>query len=200
MKLKKTFALLWLSLLVAAVAAIFWYNELQYQLPTPVPKGYQAKEIGSHIKLPVTFAGHTGKPLFLHFFNPDCPCSRFNIQQFKTIVQRYGHLVDFKIVAVTQKDYTAKEIQQKFNLALPVTFDQGLADLCGVYSTPQAALLDANHQLYFRGNYNRSRYCADERTSYARIAIDGLLAKNTQIKFNKFALVSYGCTLPGCEN
>lgn len=191
---------MWLTFLVVAVGGIFWYNELQYQLPTPVPKDYKEKQIGSYVKLPVAFAGQDRKPLLLHFFNPDCPCSRFNIQQFKAIVQRYGDRVDFRIVALTQKQFSEQEIQQKFDLDIPVTFDQNLAELCGVYATPQAALLDANHHLYYRGNYNRSRYCADEKTNYARIAIDGLLAKNNHIKFNKLALVSYGCTLPGCEN
>jgi len=199
LKLKKTFVAIWLLLLVGIVGAIFWYNEIQYQLPTPIPEGYHAIKHGAQINIPATLATKTGKPLFLHFFNPDCPCSRFNIRQFKALVERYGNQVDFKIVAVTRRNYTADDIRKKFDLAIPVTFDQGLAALCGVYSTPQVALLDAGWHLYYRGNYNRSRYCTDERTSYARMAIEGALQKNNGLQFNKYALVSYGCSLPGCK-
>lgn len=183
---------------MSTVGAIFWYNEVRYQLPTPVPEGYQPIKNGTPINLPTALVSKTGKPVFLHFFNPDCPCSRFNIKQFNALVKQYGSQVDFRIIAVTKKTYTADEIREKFQPDIPVSFDQSLAALCGVYSTPQVALLDAAHRLYYRGNYNRSRYCTDERTSYARIAIDGVLQNNNHLSFNKYALVSYGCSLPGC--
>src|SRR5262249_46492721 len=42
----------------------------------------------------------------------------------------------------------------------------------GVYSTPQAVLLDAKSHIVFRGNYNVSRYCTDPRTEFVRIALE----------------------------
>ena len=59
--------------------------------------------------------------------------------------------------------YTAKQIQDKFGLDIPVLFDSSLAKACGVYSTPQAVLIDNNQNLYYRGNYNRSRYCTRQK-------------------------------------
>ena len=76
-------------------------------------------------------------------------------------------------------------------------FDKSIAVLCGVYSTPQAVLLDTNHKLYYRGNYNKSRYCTDKNSDYARMAIDSLLHHHEPVN-NEYALKAYGCQLPGC--
>jgi hypothetical protein len=198
--MKKTMVIAWLLLLFTAVGALFWYNELQYQLPTPVPENYKPVKQGAMISLnPRLFKDHT-KPLFLHFFNPDCPCSRFNMRQFKDIATQYGQQVNFTIVIMSRKHFTVSEIQDKFDMKVPVVFDPSVAEACGVYSTPQVALLDADNRLYYRGNYNVSRYCTNEKTSFARIAITRLLNNNTRMAFNKLALTSYGCSLPGCRN
>ncbi|HEX7845951.1 MAG TPA: hypothetical protein VF476_09145, partial [Chitinophagaceae bacterium] len=139
------------------------------------------------------------KPLFLHFFNPDCPCSRFNVSYFKSLVKEYDHKINFAVVALVRKDrYTARDIQRKFDLDIPVVFDSSYAAACGVYSTPQAALINTDQQLYYRGNYNKSRYCTDKKTNYAQMAIDALLFQQEQPRFAAAATKSYGCTLPVC--
>jgi len=189
---------IWLMLLVSVIGALFWYNELIYHLPTPIPDNYRSVNQGQVIKLSSELDRYTNKPLFLHFFNPICPCSRFNISNFKSLVKQYGSRVNFVVIVMSNKTYTAKEIQDKFDLDIPVLFDASIAQSCGVYSTPQAVLMDAQHKLYYRGNYNSSRYCTDEKTSYAKIAIDGLLHKNAIIAFDHFALRAYGCSLPNC--
>jgi hypothetical protein len=197
--MKKILVVAWLILLLFAVGAIFWYNELVYHLPTPVPENYKPISQGKFIKLNGTLEADRSKPLFLHFFNPDCPCSRFNISNFKSLAKQYGQQVNFVIVVMNNKHYTAKEIQDKFDLNVPVLFDASIAASCGVYSTPQAALLDTGHKLYYRGNYNSSRYCTDEKTSYAKIALTGLLHDHAKLIFNQLALRAYGCRLPNCS-
>jgi len=189
----------WLMLLLSAMGVLFWYNEWVYHLPTPIPENYKPVSQGKLIKLKGLLEADQKKPLFLHFFNPDCPCSRFNISNFKSLVKRYSRQVNFVIIVMNNKLYTAKEIQDKFDLNVPVLFDASIATSCGVYSTPQAVLLDTGHKLYYRGNYNISRYCADEKTSYAKIAIEGLLHDHKKILFNQLALTAYGCRLPNCN-
>ena len=196
--MKKVFVIIWLGVLLSAIGALFWYNELQYQLPTPVPENYKAIKPGELVKLSANLKADHGKPLFLHFFNPDCPCSRFNIKQFKALVGEYANSVKFVVVVMSNKTYSVEDIQQKFDLKIPVLFDKSIAPACGVYSTPQVALIDDKGKLYYRGNYNRSRYCTDEKTSYAKMAISGLLNDHTLIKFSSLALISYGCRLPNC--
>jgi len=189
----------WLMLLFAAIGALFWYNELVYHLPTPIPENYKPVNNGAVIKLSEALNKDHGKPLFLHFFNPDCPCSRFNIAHFKLLTKQYSRQVNFVVVVMNNKTYTAKAIQDKFDLNIPVLFDTSLARACGVYSTPQAVLLDTRHQLYYKGNYNQSRYCTDEKTSYAKIAIAGLLRDHARLDFSPLALRAYGCSLPDCK-
>jgi hypothetical protein len=197
--MRKLLVGIWLMLLFSAMGALFWYNEWVYHLPTPIPENYKPVSQGKLIKLKGLLEANRSKPLFLHFFNPDCPCSRFNISNFKSLVKQYGHQVNFVIIVMNNKLYTAKEIQDKFDLNVPVLFDTSIADSCGVYSTPQAVLLDTGHKLYYRGNYNISRYCTDEKTSYAKIAIAGLLNDHKKIIFDQLALRAYGCRLPNCN-
>ena len=195
--MRKLTIIIWLVFLSAGIAAFFWYNEWVYSLPTPVPKNYAVVNPGKHIDI-ATKLNFNNKPVFLHFFNPDCPCSKFNIPNFKSLAKRYGSQANFAVVIMSNKKFTVKEIQKKFDLNIPVLFDTAIAVQCGVYSTPQAVILDAAQNLFYRGNYNRNRYCTDAKTNYAQLALESLLRNNTAITFNQFALKAYGCQLPNC--
>lgn len=197
--MKKAIACICLILLGGTITYVFWSQELIYTLPTPVPIDYKTVLPGQKIKLPFTISQ---KPVFLHFFNPDCPCSRFNIKQFKTLVRNYTDKAGFVVMVHTQDGaYSAEQIKNKFDLDIPVFIDHDkkIARLCGVYATPQAAIIDTLSRLYYRGNYNKARYCTDPNSNYAQIALDSLL-KNMKIPvFNPLATRAYGCVLPSCE-
>lgn len=196
--MKKLLVMGWLMVLLSAIGALFWYNEWVYHLPTPVPHNYKPVYPGQFISLTGPLNNDYSKPVFLHFFNPDCPCSRFNITTFQSLVRQYGSQVNFVIVIMSKKTFTVKAIQDKFDMKIPVLFDPSVAINCGVYSTPQAVLLDAEHKLYFRGNYNSSRYCTNEKTGFAKIAVAGLLRDHARLVFSPLALKAYGCQLPNC--
>jgi len=198
--MKKLIVITWLLLLFSVIGGLFWYNELVYHLPTPVPKNYKPIGFGRVISLSAPLNHDFSKPLFLHFFNPDCPCSRFNITNFKSLVKQYGQQVNFVVVVISAKTYSVADIQDRFGLNVPVLFDASLAIACGVYSTPQAVLLDTQHKLYYRGNYNSSRYCTDPKTSYAKIAVAGLLNGHARLFFDRQALTAYGCQLADNAN
>src|SRR4051812_16586247 len=166
--IRKAILVCWLVMIFSAIAYLFWYHEWKYTLPTPIPEKYVAVKNGAYIDLTGKVKSETGKPVFVHFFNPDCPCSRFNIPHFNSLVKKYGDKMDFSVVVINKsKEFTAEEIQNKFDLTVPVSFDTTIASACGVYSTPQAVILDEAHQLYYRGNYNKSRYCTDKNSMYA---------------------------------
>lgn len=149
--MKKWIAMVWLMLLLSSVGSLFWYNEMVHHLPTLVPENYKPVPTGTVIKLSKALEADHSKPLFFHFFNPNCPCSRFNISNFKLLVKQYSSQVNFVIIVMNNKFYTAKEIQSKFDLNVPVLFDASIAASCGVYSTPPAVLLDMQHHLYYKG-------------------------------------------------
>jgi thiol-disulfide isomerase/thioredoxin len=196
----KTFiTVIWLAVLFAGISFLFWQNELKYSLPTPVPQHYQSVKIGTSINLSGKLTSEAGKPMFLHFFNPGCPCSRFNIPQVSALIKKYGDKISFAVVVMANgTDYAVQDIQDKFGANIPVLFDSTVAASCGVYSTPQAVLMDTEHKLYYRGNYNRSRYCTDKNSNYAQMAIDSLLNNTIDPTFTASALKSYGCELPVC--
>jgi hypothetical protein len=195
---KKLLLTLWFSLLLLSVGYLFWKNEFKYSLPTPVPQNYKAIAMGSKIELGAC-CPFDQKPIFIHFFNPDCPCSRFNVPHVSELIKKYGDQINFKIVVLNKnKSFSIAEIQEKFDAKIPVYFEKSIADRCGVFSTPQAVLLDPSHNLYYRGNYNKTRYCTDAKSNYAQMAIDSLLSKNHHPSFNAFALKAYGCSLPNC--
>ena len=198
--MKKPIAIIILLITFACIFSLFWYSEWRYSLPTPVPAQYHAVRAGEHIDISATFNAPKNKPVFLHFFNPDCPCSRFNVPHFKELAATYADQISFAVVVMTKdKDYTESYIREKYGLTVPVLFDTSLAGTCGVYSTPQAVLLTADRTLYYRGNYNRSRYCTDKKSNYAQTAIDSLLHNRQEPAFNQYALTAYGCSLPGCK-
>jgi peroxiredoxin len=198
--MKKFLAVATLTLTFTGICILFWYSDWKYSLPTPVPQNYHAVQNGEHIDLSGKFTAEKNAPVFLHFFNPDCPCSRFNIPHFKELSAAYSDKINFAVVVMTKdKSYTTASIQKKYGFAVPVLFDSSLATACGVYSTPQAVLLTAADLLYYRGNYNRSRYCADKKSNYAQQAIEALLADKQQPVFAPYAFTAYGCSLPGCK-
>ncbi|QRR00593.1 DUF6436 domain-containing protein [Dyadobacter sandarakinus] len=190
----------WLVLLFTGIATMFWYYDWIYKLPTPIPENYQPVVTGSTVDLGDQIQSPDGKPVFVHFYNPDCPCSRFNKKHFKSLVQQYGRDVHFVVVVMSEKTFTPEAIRRKMGVDLPVLFDKSIADRCGVYSTPQAALLDQHSRLYYRGNFNASRYCSDEKTAYAKLALAGLLNSQQRVAFGDLAQRSYGCSLPVCKN
>jgi len=138
------------------------------------------------------------RPLLLHFFNPSCPCSRFNLDHIRELTRAYGSRVN--IVAVLEEDSTDKLIDGFRETGLPieavVDSNRTLATALGVYSTPQAVILDTRGTLVYRGNYNSSRYCVDRRSEYARLALDALLGFRAQPALEPAAFIAYGCRLP----
>src|SRR5688572_30202983 len=112
-QMRKGAVIAMLSFLFFAIAALFWHNEWVYSLPTPVPPDYKTVTKGNRIDLPVIHAKNT-YPLFLHFFNPDCPCSKFNMPHFRSLVKQYGKQVNFAVVVISDENYSEEDIQDRF--------------------------------------------------------------------------------------
>jgi hypothetical protein len=72
---------------------------------------------------------------------------------------------------------------------------QKIAEACGVYSTPQAVIIDRDNKLFYRGNYNASRYCTSKATNFAELSLIALLNKRPAPVFSIAATQAYGCEL-----
>ncbi len=179
----------------------FWYADWQYSLPTPKPEGLVQQPIGSRPELPAELAAyaHPGRPLVVNFASAQCACTEFNLDHVRKLQAEYGKSMDFVTVLETNAaDTNAKAGFESMKVRMPVVYDQKgrVSEALGVYGTPQAAILDRAGKLFYRGNYNKSRYCADEATEYARIALDALAANQPAPAMPREATITYGCPLP----
>ena len=190
--------------LLGFVGYTLWEQDWKWGLPTERPANLTQPPVGTQLDLPPTVAARWSqapeRPLYLHFFNPDCPCSRFNQDHVRDLIRAHrGHVT---IVAVIEPEGGTVSPRAVANaerdLGVPVLLDAdgSLAKLVGVYSSPQAVLLTTGGALYYRGNYNLARYCTDQRTEFARIAIEHLLAGAPKYDSPVQARVAYGCPLP----
>lgn len=178
---------------------LFWQQELQYILPTPVPPNYSSLSINQQVSLPPTFP--VGEAIYFHFFNPDCPCSRFNLKHFRSLTNQFKDKVKIYAVVPAYADVQqASEMIDDNRITILQDLDDQLANACGVYSTPQAVVIDASQKLFYRGNYNRTRYCTLKESNYAEIALTALVSGENPPIFNDFATQSYGCQLPSDQD
>jgi peroxiredoxin len=197
--MKQPFLYVIIGLLCVSILVSFWYQEWKYLLPTPVPEGYKNVIPHTALKLDAAIQFQAGKPVFLHFFSPKCPCSRFNLTQFKDLVKKYKAQINFHAVLFVEDEaYTKAEFLKDYGLDIPVLTKKGekIAETCGVYATLQAVLLTKDSKLYYRGNYNRTRFCVDKNTNFAEKAIQEILKGNAPPDFGKAAVMAYGCEIP----
>jgi hypothetical protein len=186
--------------LLALAAGVLWWQDWRYSLPTPRPAGLVQAAIGTRVPLASVAAytpGHPGRPMLLHFFNPRCPCSRFNLDHVRELQAEYAGRVDFVAVVQGCKPNDAERSLARLGLHMRSIADPDgrLAQACGVYASPQAVVLDREGRLYYRGNYNASRYCTTAASEFARLALDSLAAGAPPPSFAGSGL-SYGCELP----
>jgi hypothetical protein len=167
---------------------------MKYALPTVLPHNYREVPVGTDLQLSVTNRELPSGAAFLHFYNPDCPCSRFNAAHLRQLIRSYQDSVP--VIIVVPSEAAAKKAKREFgNDQQYVTdIDNRIANSCGVYSTPQAVLVDATGALFYRGNYNRSRYCTSNATNFAELALVAMLNHQPPPVFIEEATTAYGCT------
>ena len=190
--------------LLTLVGYTLWEQDWKWGLPTPRPAHLRQPPVGAQLDLPKPVAAQwstsTGRPLLLHFFNPDCPCSRFNQDHVRDLIRTHRGRVT--IVAVIEPEGGPVQARAVANaereLGVPVLLDAdgSLAKMVGVYSSPQAVVVTAAGALYYRGNYNLARYCTDTQTEFARLALEHVLAGAPKYDAPVQARIAYGCPLP----
>lgn len=186
-----------LSICLGCMGFLFWHQEMKYVLPTPIPANYTARLPAEALVLPSVHNFPANQSLYFHFFNPDCPCSRFNLKHFLSLKKQFeGHVKIYAVIPAYADFEYAKEMIDDAGVIIIQDKDDSLASTCGVYATPQAVIIDNQGKLFYRGNYNRTRYCTLKESNYAEIALTALVKGEKPPVFNAFATQSYGCELP----
>lgn len=199
--MKKLLWFVFFGVCTSVIAATFWQQQLQYSLPTPVPEKLNAVEQFDTVSLDFLNNSTSTKPYLFHFYNPNCPCSKFNFKEFETLFNENKDKLNFVVVLQTlENDFeTAKnKFSQLDHHKIIVIHDEDgkIAESFGVYSSPQAVLTDSIGRIFYKGNYNVSRYCTQKKTSFARLAIESISKNKKLPKFGKEATTPYGCVLP----
>lgn len=187
--------------LFVVIGYAFWRADWQYSVPTQRPEGLIQPPLGRPLALPAQLSAmrRDNRPMVIHFVSAKCPCTEFNLDHLRKLQQRFDGVADFVAVLETNsKEEAAKSEFESMHLRMPVVYDrQGeMSTALGVYGTPQAAILDRRGRLFYRGNYNRSRYCAEESSEYVRIALTALAGDNPLPSLPEKATITYGCPLP----
>jgi peroxiredoxin len=184
-----------LSFILGVIVFLFWTHEIQYQMPAPVPGNLQQVHIGDTVQ----DLSDTGKPVFYHFFNFDCPCSKFNITEFRQLYRKYkGELTFIAVVSADKpKSSLSNVFKNKYNLDMEVLTDTdgSIARKFGVYATPQAVIVEPGGRIFYKGNYNLARYCTSNNTRFAAMAIEDILSGEEQPGFMSYIRPPYGCVL-----
>lgn len=184
-----------LSLIFAVIVYLFWAHEIQYQLPLTVPENLPEVHIGDTVQA----LSDSGKPVFYHFFNFDCPCSKFNIAEFRQLYRAYKADMTFIVVVSADKPRSSmKEVfKNKYNLDLEVLTDTdgSIARKFGIYATPQAVIVESGGRIFYKGNYNLARYCTVKNTRFAAMAIEDILSGKDQPGFMSYIRPPYGCLI-----
>lgn len=198
MKVNIILYLVVLSVLLGLVLTIFWFEQARFLLPTPKPTGHREVRLGTQPKLQNIGLQLENKINLLHFYNPDCPCSRFNLDHFRDLLRAYDEQVGFYIVLQAPTDeFEEEEDSGKLKILLD---EQGeIADLCGVYATPQAVVLNQQGNIVYRGNYNRARFCTSRDSWFTQMVLDSELGRKHETRLSEDALTPYGCNLPSDE-
>ena len=203
MNTKILFFTIVMLLISTVIGWIFWEQEVKYALPTPIPSNFVDKEIGQKVDLSDYIPVRSDRSVLLHFYSDQCPCSRFNMKEFERLARKFKEEIDFYVVVQSKEDNAVEEFQDKYDLDIPTILDKDgmISDLCGIYSTPQAVLINTNSEIYFKGNYNKARFCTRKETRYVAMALERFINKEPlplDLLFSQPR--AYGCTLPSDEH
>ena len=184
---------------LALIGFIAWEQEYQYTLPTPKPAHLKDVRLGDTVDL--SFLDDRAGPgnTYIHFYNFECPCSRFNIKEFQALVRQYSSQVNFVAVLQTGEESpdVLRRFEKKYGLGIGTLLDKSgeIAHALGVYSTPQVVILKGD-TIFYRGNYNKARFCLSKNTKFAELALKALLNNGPLPDFPAVAEIAYGCELP----
>lgn len=190
--------------MVGAIGFIFWHQEIQYWTPTPIPINVKQISMGDRVDINAWIKPDNDKPTFLHFYNFDCPCSRFNINEFQSMYFRYRDSVNFVAIvqSVDPDPKLAEKFQRLMGVTIPTHIDTNgeVAQAMGIYSTPQAVIINNQNEIFYKGNYNSARYCTSRSTKFAEMAMEDILNGKQAPRFAETYIdLPYGCLIPAYE-
>jgi hypothetical protein len=172
--------------LLSVIGATFFVEDYRYSLPTPRPANFHPVSLGKSIALP----NADRRPALLCFASPDCGCSRFNQDHLWELSREFGKRV--RLIEVIEASESGGLDSPDETILDP---NGKLAKACGVYSTPQAVVLNQDRRIVYSGNFNSARFCSEPSTQFARLTLEAVLAGKQAPAMPKRATTPYGCVI-----
>ncbi|MCX7997321.1 MAG: hypothetical protein N3A69_00025 [Leptospiraceae bacterium] len=171
--------------------------------PTPIPRSFKPIELGTKIDLENEWVDQS---VYFHFTNPSCQCADTLRNKIINMFKKYYKQIQFVIVLEMEEDEDIEEEKRSWEKQLealmgeiPIRFDTKgkLAKKLGVISTPQAAILNKEHELIYRGNYFNARYNIVNKRNFAEESLVNFLAGKEIL--NSKQRKAIGCVIPSYE-
>lgn len=204
MRRRRQFSFLMVVLvLFGAIVYVFWQEQFRYYRPVQIPEGIKIVSVNDTINLSMYGIGVKNRPCFIHFFDVSCKFSKINMEHLQLFTKNYKD--NFRFLVVVMGEHSIEFLatfKDKFSVPdfVDLVADKScsIAKACGVYSTPQAIILNTDQTLYFRGNYNSSNgLCTPTNvgTSSPAVAIRYKINNAPSPNFPSYMLLPWGCEL-----
>jgi len=146
------------------------------------------------------FAKKSAAISVVHFWNPDCPCSRFNQPHVQQIMSDYGkNNVQFTVVVsgATEKIRQQRQIEARkiFNAKAFVDIRSDWPMENGPPSSPAVGVISSSGELVYFGPYSLGARCSPEKGKFVEKVIDELKSKNQSVK-KQLNTLAVGCFCP----
>jgi len=202
-------SILVVSWLIATVFAFWWFqfkniNDFDVDAVANQTVFFESGKLGSRLENLIEAEIKEGKKSDLisviHFWNPDCPCSRFNEVHVKKIMSDYtAKNVVFTIVvsgkSAEQRKERALLARQVFNLAAVKDIRSDWPLKKGPPSSPAVAIMNKQGKLVYFGPYSLGARCSPDKGQFVEKVLDRLsdekLAQKKQLN-----TLAVGCFCP----
>jgi hypothetical protein len=146
--------------------------------------------------------GTLSKITILHFWDPDCPCARFNQVHVRDLISIHG-AGDIRFVIVVPAEHAREgdRLRQRaetvFGTGIEVVIDHGeLAN--AVPSSPAAAIFAADRELAYFGPYSIGAVCSQGQGNFVETVLTRLKQGQNPHFLNTMAVGCF-CDWPGTQ-
>lgn len=197
---------LWLA---STIFAFWWFQFRNIQAFDSNAVGnqtvfFESGELGERLEKLVGDDYSPGKKATIsvvHFWDPDCPCSRFNEVHVKKIISDYAEKnVKFTIVVGGSNEAERKQrqilAQNVFNHIAVKEIRSDWPMHKGPPSSPAVGVVNSDGELVYFGPYSLGARCAPDKGQFVEKVLDGLYASKKSANKKQLNTLAVGCFCP----
>lgn len=180
---------------IIATGYAFWHFQFSQLRPFTPPQNdrafFDGEVISKRIEsLPIAPAGAA---TLIHFWDPACPCSRFNDDHLRALVEQYApNGIEVLVVPAPGAPIPSTgTLQARYGTAVRLAAPELRA--LRPPSSPAVAVVDNKEQLAYFGPYSTDGLCSADGGGFVEAVLDNLLAGRQSRQFNTLA---FGCYCP----